>query len=145
MTESILERVQADTRTAMKAGERARVTTLRMIVNALQQNAKEGDGDEVAVLQRERKRRIEAADAFRDGGRAEQAGAEVAEAELIETYLPEQISDEELAAIVAAAIEQTGASGPQGIGQVMGAVMPQVQGRADGGRVSAQVREALGA
>lgn len=129
----------------MKAGERERVTTLRMITNALQQDAKEGTGDEVAVLQRERKRRIEAADAFRDNDRAEQAAAETSEAELIETYLPEQISEEELSAVVAAAIEQTGACGPQGIGQVMGVVMPQVQGRADGGRVSARVREALGA
>ena len=94
---SILEQVQADVRTAMKAGERERAAALRMIVDALQQEAKLGEGDEVAVLQRERKKRLEAAEAFREGGRAEQADAEESEAELIEGYLPEQLSDEELA------------------------------------------------
>ncbi len=118
---SILEQVQADTRTAMKAGERERVAALRMVVDALQQDAKLGDGDEVAVLQRERKKRLEAAEAFREGGRGEQADAESSEAELIEAYLPEQLSDEELEQLVGAAIEETGASEQKEMGQVMSA------------------------
>ena len=100
---SILERVQDDVKTAMKAGERDRVGALRMIVHALQQEAKEGKDDEVAALQRERKRRIDAAESLREGGRDDQAAAEESEAELIEGYLPQQLSDEELGEIVAAA------------------------------------------
>ena len=145
MSESILERVQADTRTAMKAGERERVTMLRMIVNSLQQDEKAGDADAVAVLQRERKKRAEAAEAFDGAGRTEQAQAERDEAELIATYLPEQISDDELAALVNGAIETTGATSMKEMGQVIGAVMPRVKGRADGKRVSTAVRERLGA
>ena len=145
MSESILERVQADTRTAMKAGERERVTMLRMIVNSLQQDEKSGDADAVAVLQRERKKRAEAAEAFDGAGRSEQAQAERDEAELIATYLPEQISDEELASLVVEAIDATGASSMKEMGKVIGAVMPRVKGRADGKRVSNAVRERLGA
>ena len=145
MSDEILERVQADTRTAMKAGERDRVGTLRMLASSLQQDEKEGDGDAVAVLQRERKKRIEAAEAFESGGRAEQAEAERTEATLIEGYLPEQVSDEELEAIVAAAVEATGANDVKEMGKVIGVVMPQVKGRADGKRVSTMVRERLGA
>ena len=145
MAESILERVQADTKTAMKAGQKERVTTLRMIANSLQLNEKEGDSDAVAVLQRERKKRIEAADAFHDAGRDEQAQAERSEAALIDGYLPEQLSDEELAAIVADAVERTGATSPQEMGKVIGMVMGQVKGKADGKRVSSAVRERLGA
>src|SRR5919198_6227353 len=110
---SILERVQADTRDAMKAGERDRVGALRMIASALQQEAKEGRGDEVAVLRRERKRRLEAATAFREGGGDERAAAEEAEAELIGDYLPAELSDEELADLVDGAITETGASEPK--------------------------------
>ena len=142
---SILERVQADTRDAMKAGERDRVGALRMVANALQQDAKLGDGDEVAVLQRERKKRLEAAEAFREGGRAESAEAEEAEARAIEAYLPEQLSEEELAELVAAAVEEAGAESPKEMGRVMSIVMPKVEGRADGKRVSQAVRERLGA
>ena len=145
MSESILERIQDDTRAAMKAGERDRVGILRMLASSLQQNEKEGDGDAVAVLQRERKKRVEAAEAFESGGRAEQAEAERAEATLIDAYLPEQVSDEELQAIVAAAIESTGAADVKEMGKVIGVVMPQVKGRADGKRVSTMVRERLGA
>ena len=145
MSDEILERVQADTRTAMKAGERDRVGTLRMLASSLQQDEKEGKGDAVAVLQRERKKRIEAADAFESGGRSEQAAAERDEATLIESYLPEQISDDELDAIVAAAVESTGATTAKEMGKVIGVVMPQVKGRADGKRVSTMVRERLGA
>jgi uncharacterized protein len=142
---SVLEQVQADVRTAMKAGERERAAALRMIVDALQKEAKLGDGDEVAVLQRERKKRLEAAEAFGEGGRGEQAEAERMEAELIEAYLPAQLSDEELAELVDAAVAESGASEQRQMGQVMSALMPEVGGRADGKRVSAAVRERLGA
>jgi uncharacterized protein YqeY len=142
---SILEQVQEDVRTAMKSGERERAAALRMVVDALQQDAKLGEGDEVAVLQRERKKRLEAVDAYREGGRGEQADIEQTEAELIEAYLPEQLSDAELGELVSAAIEETGATEQGQMGQVMSAVMPKVGGRADGKRVSQVVRERLGA
>jgi len=142
---SVLEQMQADVRTAMKAGERERAAALRMIVDSLQQDAKLGKGDEVAVLQRERKKRLEAADAYGDADRGEQASAERFEAELIEAYLPAQLSDEELAGLVDAAIAETGASERKQMGQVMSALMPKLGGKADGKRVSAAVREKLGA
>jgi uncharacterized protein YqeY len=142
---TILERVQADTREAMKAGDRNRVGALRMVANALQQDAKMGDGDEVAVLQRERKKRLEAAEAFREGGRADAADSEEAEARAIEDYLPEQLSDDELAGIVDSGIEESGAKSAKEMGKVMSIVMPKVGGRADGKRVSQAVRERLGA
>jgi uncharacterized protein YqeY len=141
---SILERVQADTREAMKAGERERVGALRMIASALQQDAKEGKGDEVAVLRRERKRRLEAASAYREGGGGERAAAEQAEAEMIDDYLPAELGDDELTELVDAAVAESGASEPKDMGKVMGIVMPKVDGRADGKRVSAAVRERLG-
>ncbi len=142
---SVLEQVQADVRTAMKAGERERAAALRMIVDSLQQDAKLGKGDEVAVLQRERKKRLEAAEAYADAGREEQAASERFEADLVENYLPDQLSDDELAELVEAAIAETGASEQKQMGQVMSALMPKVGGRADGKRVSAAVREKLGA
>ena len=141
---SVLEQVQADVRTAMKAGEKDRAGALRMIVDALQKDAKLGDGDEVAVLQRERKKRVEASDAYEEAGRAEQAAAEDFEAELIEGYLPQQLSDEELDELVGTAVEETGATEQRQMGDVMKALMPKVGGRADGKRVSAAVRERLG-
>ena len=166
----ILEQVQSDTREAMKAGERDRVGALRMLADALQKDLKEGGedeiavlrrerkrrleaaeayreggDDEVAVLRRERKRRLEAAEAYRDGGSGDRADAEEAEAKLIEAYLPEEIPDDELAKLVAEAIAEAGAADPSEMGKVMGAVMPQVGGRADGKRVSAMVREHLAA
>lgn len=141
---SVLEQVQADVRTAMKAGERERAAALRMIVDSLQQDAKLGKGDEVAVLQRERKKRLEAAEAYRDADRAEQESAERFEAELIEAYLPAQLSDEGLAELVDAAIAEVGASEQKQMGQVMAALVPKVGGRADGKRVSTAVRERLG-
>jgi uncharacterized protein len=142
---SVLEQVQSDVRTAMKAGERDRVAALRLVVDSLQKDAKLGDGDEVAALQRERKKRVEAAEAYEGAGRTEQAAAERFEAELIEGYLPQQLSDEELAELVAAAVEETGAREQRQMGQVMSALMPKVGGRADGKRVSAAVRQRLGA
>jgi uncharacterized protein YqeY len=142
---SALEQVQEDVRTAMKAGDRPRAGALRMIVDALQKDAKLGDGDEVAVLQRERKKRLEAAEAYDEAGRAEQAKDEHFEAELIESYLPQQLSDGELADLVDAAVTETGASEQRQMGQVMAALMPKLGGRADGKRVSTAVRERLGA
>jgi uncharacterized protein YqeY len=141
---TVLEQVQDDARTAMKARDRERASALRLIVDVLQQDAKLGKGDEVAVLQRERKKRVEAAEAYEGAGRTEQAASERFEAELIEAYLPQQLSDEELGELVAAAIEETGASEQRQMGQVMSALMPKVGGRADGKRVSAAVRQRLG-
>ena len=140
---TILEQVQSDTNAALKAGERERVSALRMVADALQKDAKDGGGDEVAVLRRERKRRQESATAFRDGGRPELADAEEVEARIIGDYLPAELSDEELRAIVAAAVAETGAASPKDMGQVMKAAMPRVAGRADGKRVSALAQEAL--
>ena len=139
----MIERVQDDVKSALKAGERDRVHALRLIVSELQKAAKEGGDDEVTVLQRERKRRLEAADAYREGGRDDQAAAEEREAEIISAYMPEQISDEELGAIVGDAVAESGASSPKEMGKVMSLVMPRVRGRADGQRVSAAVREKL--
>jgi uncharacterized protein len=145
MAETALEKAQEDVRTAMKSGDKERVGALRMIVDALQKEAKLGKGDEVAVLQREKKKRLEAADAYRDAGRSEQAEAESFEAELISAYLPEQLSDNELNRLASEAVQETGATEPKQMGEVMKVVMPKVAGRADGKRVSAAVREALGA
>jgi uncharacterized protein len=143
MPESTLERIQADTKDAMKAGDKPRVGALRLIADALQKDLKAGGEDEVAVLRRERKRRIEAAEAYRSGGDADRAQAEESEAELISGYLPAELSDDELTSIVDEAISTTGASGPQDTGKVMGAAMGKVAGRADGKRVSALVQARL--
>src|ERR1700753_1169904 len=141
---SVLEQVQSDARVAMKARERDKASALRLVVDALQQDAKMGKGDEVAVLQRERKKRVEAAEAYEGAGRTDQAAGERFEAELIEGYLPAQLSDEELDALVAAAVEETGATEQRQMGQVMGALKDKVGGRADGKRVSTAVRKKLG-
>lgn len=129
----------------MKAREKERAAALRMVVDVLQQDAKLGKGDEIAVLQRERKKRVEAAEAYEGAGRSDQAAAERFEAELIDGYLPQQLSDEELAALVDAAVAETGASERRQMGQVMSVLMPKLGGRADGRRVSAAVRAKLGA
>src|SRR5438270_9450439 len=140
---TLTDRVKADLTAAMKAGEKERVGALRLILSELQKDAKEGSGDEVAVLRRERKRRHEAARAFRDGGREDLAGSEDSEAEVIEGYLPAELSDDELGRLVEDAVASTGASSPKDMGAVMKAVMAQVGGRADGRRVSERVKEAL--
>jgi len=140
---SLLNQVQDDVKVAMKAGERERVHALRMIADALQKAEKDNGGDPVETLQRERKRRLEAAEAYRDGGRSESADAEQREADLIASYLPEQLSDGELNAIVGDVVAESGASSPREMGKVMALVMPQVKGRADGKRVSAAVKEML--
>ena len=128
---------------AMKDGDKDRVQALRLILSELQKAAKEGDGDETAVLRRERKRRQESARAFREGGREELATAEEAEADIIEVYLPAELGDDELDSIVAAAIAETGAVEMKQMGVAMKAAMAKVDGRADGSRVSAKVKEAL--
>jgi uncharacterized protein YqeY len=142
---ALLEQIQDDVKTAMKAGEKGRVRALRLVASELQKAVKDGQSDEVEVLQRERKRRLEAAEAYRDGGRDELAADEEQEAEIISSYLPEPLSDDELGAIVGDAVAESGASSPQEMGKVMSLVMPQVKGRADGKRVSAAVKEKLSA
>jgi uncharacterized protein len=140
---SVLERVQHDVKDAMKAREKERVHALRLIASELQKAEKDQSGDELQVLQRERKRRLEAAEAYRDGGRDEQAESEEREAEIIAAYMPEQLSDEQLEAIVGDAVAESGASSPQEMGRVMALVMPKVKGQADGKRVSAAVKGKL--
>jgi uncharacterized protein YqeY len=142
---SVLEQVQGDVRAAMKARDRERAGALRMVVDVLQKDAKLGKGDEVAVLQKEHKKRVEAAEAYEGAGRGEQAAAERFEAELIEGYLPQQLSDEELGELVDAALAETGATGVKQMGQVMGSLKSKVEGRADGKRLSTAVRAKLGA
>jgi uncharacterized protein YqeY len=141
---TLLAQVQDDVKTALKAGDRERVHALRLIADALQKADKDNNGgDPEEVLQRERKRRLEAAEAYADAGRTEAAEGERREAEVISSYLPEQLSDEELHAIVGDAVAESGASSPQEMGKVIGLVMPHVKGRADGKRVSAAVKEML--
>ncbi len=139
----IADRIKADVTSAMKAGERNRVTALRLVLSELQKAAKEGDADELAVLRRERKRRREAEEAYRNAGREDLAEGEAFEAAAIETYLPSELSDSELDALVSAAIAETGASSPRDMGQVIRKVMEAAGGRADGKRVSTKVKEAL--
>jgi uncharacterized protein YqeY len=140
---ALMDSVKGDLTTAMKAGEKERVDALRLVLSELQKAAKEGSDDELAVLRRERKRRLEAATAFRDGNRPELADAEEREAEIIEAYLPAELGDDELRAIVQDAIAESGASSPKDMGQVMKLAMARTGGRADGKRVSALAKEAL--
>jgi uncharacterized protein YqeY len=140
---SVLEQVQHDVKDAMKAREKERVHALRLIASELQKAEKDQSGDEVQVLQRERKRRLEAAEAYRDGGRDQQAESEEREAEIIASYMPEQLSDEQLEAVVGDAVAESGASSAKELGRVMALVMPKVKGQADGSRVSAAVKEKL--
>ena len=145
---SITESIQSDLSAATKAQDRPRVAALRLLVDALQKEAKQARSDldeqqEIAVLKRERKRRAEAAEAYRKGGRDDAAAAEQAEAEMIDAYLPAQISDDELQKLIADAVAETGAASPKEMGKVMSAVMARAQGRADGRRVSELVKERL--
>jgi uncharacterized protein len=139
----IAERIKSDVASAMKAGERDRVTALRLVLSELQKDAKEGAGDELAVLRRERKRRREAEQAYRDAGRGDLAQQEAYEAEAIEVYLPAELSDAELDALVQQAVTETGAAGPRDMGKAIKHVMAAAGGRADGRRVSTKVKEAL--
>lgn len=144
------DRLRADLTTAMKARDTVRTRTLRSALTAVSTaevsgaTARELSDDEVVkVLAREAKRRREAADAFAAAGRTEQASAERAEGDVLDGYLPAQLGDDELAAIVAAGIAESGASGPRAMGQVMKVVTPKIAGRADGARVAAEVRRQL--
>jgi uncharacterized protein YqeY len=145
------ERLRTDLTAAMKARDELRTATLRMVLSAV--SAEEVSGkqarvlsdDEVqGVVRREAKKRREAAEAFSSAGRAEQAAREEAEGEVLADYLPAQLDDSDLAAIVADVVTRTGASGMKDMGKVMGAVQGAVAGRADGGRVAAEVRRQLG-
>src|SRR4051794_30530516 len=140
---AIAEQIQTDVKDAMRAGEKDKVGALRLILSELQKAAKEGGDDELAVLRRERKRRRESEEAYRDAGRTDLAEAEAYEAHAIEAYLPAELSDEELDALIATAIAETGASTPRDMGQVMKQVMAASGGRADGKKVSTKVKEAL--
>ena len=140
---TVTEQLKSDVTAAMKAGERERVGALRLLISELQKDAKEGAGDELAVLRRERKRRLEAAQAYRDGGREDLASSEEAEAQLISGYLPAELSEDELREIVQRAVRDSGAESVRDMGRAMGIAMGAVEGRADGRRVSALVKEAL--
>ncbi|HEY1832959.1 MAG TPA: GatB/YqeY domain-containing protein [Solirubrobacteraceae bacterium] len=139
----IAEQIKTDLTGAMRAGEKAKVGALRLVLSELQKAAKEGSDDELAVLRRERKRRLEAAKAYRDAGRDDLAEGEEAEGELIGGYLPAELSDDELRQIVARAIEDSGAQSPKDMGAAMRSAMAVVDGRADGKRVSGLVQAAL--
>jgi hypothetical protein len=140
---TVAEQLRSDVAQAMKGGDRERVGALRLVLSEVLKAAKDGDSDELAVLRRERKRRLDAAGQFRDAGRGELAEREESEAELIAGYLPAELSDEDLDALVHEAVTETGASSPKDMGMVMKTVMGKVAGRADGKRVSGKVQEAL--
>jgi uncharacterized protein YqeY len=145
---SLADQVQGDVRAAMKSGDAVRRDALRLLLSSLQGAEKEvrrplSAEEEVAVLRRERKRRLEAAEAYRDAGSEDRARQEEAEAVVIEAYLPAELGDEELAAIVDAAVAATGASSMRDMGGVMREAMAAVAGRADGRRVQTAVRERL--
>jgi uncharacterized protein len=144
------ERLRADLTAAMRARDQVRMRTLRMALSSIKSEEVAGasardltDEEVVRVLTREARKRREAAEAFSAAGRTEQAAAERAEGEVLADYLPAQLSDDELAALVDAAIAETGASSMAGMGQVMKSVTPRVAGRADGARVAAEVRRRL--
>lgn len=141
---NVQQQLKTDLATAMKAGDKERVGALRLVLSELQKDAKLGGGDELAVLRRERKRRLEAAEAYREAGRAELADGERREAQLIGDYLPAELSDEQLREIVSRAVEDSGAESVRDMGRAMGVAMSAVDGRADGRRVSGMVRAALG-
>ncbi|MCW2972521.1 MAG: hypothetical protein JWN72_794 [Thermoleophilia bacterium] len=145
---SLLEQLQSDVKEAMKARDSDRVQTLRLFVNAIQVEAKTKQRDldgseEIAVLQRERKKRIEAAEAFDAGDAADRAAEERRQAELLDTYLPEQLTPEELQNLVTNAIAEAGAESPKDMGAVMKVLVPKVAGRADGKALSGAVQQAL--
>lgn len=151
---ALKDRLRADLTTAIKSRDEVRSSTLRMLLTSITNAEVAGkvqveltDEDIIGVLSTEAKKRREAATAFADAGRAEMAEKERAELGVLTDYLPAQLSDDEIAGIVTAAIEQTGAAaeGMRAMGKVMGVVTPQVKGKADGGAVAAEVRRQLGA
>ena len=140
---TIAEQIKTDVGTAMKAGEKDRVGALRLVLSELQKASKEGSADEQAILRRERKRRRDAEEQFRAAGREELAEKEAYEATVIDGYLPAEISDEELDALVRDAVAATGASSPRDMGKAIGHVKTAADGRADGARIAARVKAAL--
>jgi uncharacterized protein len=145
---SRIEEMEGEIREAMRARDAERRDALRLIVNALKNSEKElmrplSEDEELQVLQRERKRRVEAADAFRSGGREEQAEAEERELAILEEFMPEPLGEDEIEEIVDDAIAEVGATSMADLGRVMADVMPQIAGRADGSVVSQLVREKL--
>jgi uncharacterized protein YqeY len=145
---SLIARIEEELKAAMRAQDRERTDTLRLTLASLRAAEKEvqrplKEDEELHVLQRERKRRMEAAEAFRDGGREEQAAKDARELALIQEFMPEPIGEEELEQIIDDAIAETGATSLRDLGRVMADVLPQVAGRADGSTVSQLVREKL--
>ena len=145
---SLIEEIDDEIKDAMKARDGDRRDALRLILNSLKNTEKElqrplSEEEELQVMQRERKRRIEAAEAFRAGGREEQAAAEERELEILEEFMPEPLSEDEIEEIVDDAIAENGATSLRDLGRVMADVMPQIAGRADGSTVSQFVREKL--
>jgi len=145
---TLVEELEEEVREAMKARDEARRDALRLIVASLKSAQKDlqrplSEDEELQVLQRERKKRQEAAEAFRGAGREEQAEKEEAELEILEEFMPEPLSEDELERIVDDAIAENGATSLRDMGRVMADVMPQVAGRADGSAVSTIVREKL--
>lgn len=146
---SLISEIEAQLTSAMRSRDEVRASTLRLVLSALRSAEKDGQRalrpeEELAILRRERKRRAEAAGAYRKAGRAEQAAREQAELALIEELMPAQLGDSELERLVDEAIAAVGAAGPGDLGQVMSVVMPKVAGSADGGRVSSLVQARLG-
>jgi uncharacterized protein YqeY len=150
---ALKDRLRADLTTAIKARDELRSSTLRMVLTAITNAEVAGkeareltDEDVLGVLTSEGKKRREAAEAFEDAGRTEQAAKERAEFEVLSDYLPEQLTAEEISALVTEAVESTGAraEGLRALGKVMGVLQPKVKGRADGGAVAAEVRKQLG-
>jgi uncharacterized protein YqeY len=140
---TIAEQIKTDVGTAMKAGEKERVGALRLVLSELQKAEKDGGADEQAILRRERKRRRDAEEQFRAAGRDELAVKEAYEAQVIASYLPAELSDDELDALVRDAIAATGASSPRDMGTAIGHVKAAAGGRADGARIAAKVKEHL--
>ncbi len=145
---SLISEIEDELREAMRARDAERRDALRLILNSLKNSQKElqrplSEDEELQVLQRERKRRIEAAEAFRSGGREEQAASEERELEILEEFMPEPLSEDEIEEIVDDVIAEVGATSMADLGRVMADVMPQIAGRADGSRVSQIVREKL--
>ncbi|GAA2739157.1 GatB/YqeY domain-containing protein [Kitasatospora cinereorecta] len=147
---TLKEQLQEDLTAAIKTRDELRASTLRLTLAAITSQEVAGkvkrdlsDAEVQKVIAKEEKKRREAAEAFEHAGRAESAAQERAEGDILTGYLPKQLSDEELAAIVAAAVAESGASGPQAMGAVMKLVKPKVEGLADGGRVAAAVKTAL--
>jgi uncharacterized protein YqeY len=144
------ETLQSDLTESIRSRNELKSGTIRMVLTAITNEEVAGkeartlsDAEIITVLSREAKKRREAAEAFSEGGRADRAEQEKQEGEIIATYLPAQLSEDEVKKIIADAIAQSGASGPQGMGQVMKLVTPQTAGKADGGLVSGLVKAAL--